>query len=149
MTPRNGPNLLFRRPGASEQVAQVADHARPGLPVAQEAAGVEFRLQVLIKAEQLGLVCRTRLRRHDEPRAGAPSARREPFVADQQHRHAEVERAERRVQGNGDDRLGQRDVIVVQARRLLAEEDPVASPAAARARNSAAADRGVRICLVM
>jgi len=54
----------------------------------------------------------------------------EPFVADQQHGLGEVERGKTRIDREGDDPVGEPDLLVGQAPALAAEQD--AAPAAAR-----------------
>ncbi len=48
----------------------------------------------------------------------------EPFIGVEQHRTDQVERGEIRSGRNGDDRVGERDLVVVQPRALAAEEQP-------------------------
>ena len=52
----------------------------------------------------------------------------EPFVADQQHRLRQVERGKAGIDREGDDPVGERDLLVLQAVALAAEQD--AGPAA-------------------
>ena len=54
----------------------------------------------------------------------------EPFVADQQHRLRQVQRGKTRIDRKGDDPVGERDLLVLQAVALPAEQDadPAAGP---------------------
>ena len=47
----------------------------------------------------------------------------EPFIADQQHRLRQVERGEAGIDRKGDDAVGERDLLVLQAVALAAEQD--------------------------
>ena len=47
----------------------------------------------------------------------------EPFVADQQHRLRQIQRRESGIDRKGDDAIGQRDLLVLQAVTLAPEED--------------------------
>ena len=47
----------------------------------------------------------------------------EPFIADQQHRLRQVERGKARIDREGDDAVGERDLLVLQAVALAAEQD--------------------------
>ena len=51
--------------------------------------------------------------------------RLEPLVAAQQHRLRQVERGVSRVRRKGDDRVGDRDFVVVEAGALRAEQNAV------------------------
>ena len=126
--PVQGVHVLLGRVHPRKNVAQVDQHGLALLARAQEFDLVEFPDQIV--EEGLHLVLRGRLgpfgHREREVTAGRQL---EPLVADQQHRLRQVERGKTRVDREGDDPVGERDLLVLQAVALPAEQD--AGPAAA------------------
>ena len=60
--------------------------------------------------------------RHGE-RQRAAGRELEPFVGDDHHRLGEIERGEGRIDRQGDDPVGERDLVVFQPDALAAEQD--------------------------
>ena len=86
-----GAEFLLGALRALKEAAQIADHARTALPVAQKAIPYKLLLEVFKEVEQL-LLCR-------RPAAAAAEGFRrgrcgcgEPLIADDQHRLGEVQR---------------------------------------------------------
>ena len=138
------PHLLLREAGALQHRAERLDRVRPLLRRAEEAGRVERRFEMLEQPDQV------LLRRRDGPSVGkrqCPFIGREtgqpPLVAEQQHRLGEVERGEARIDREGQDLVGERQVLVVEPGPLAAEQDARPAPrASASARMCIAASRG-------
>ena len=117
-----GVHVLLGRVHPSKNVAQVHQHGLALLARAQEFDLVEFTDQIV--EEGLHLVLRGRLgtfgHREREVTAGRQL---EPFVADQEHRLRQVQRGKTRVDREGDDPVGERHLLVLQAVALAAEQD--------------------------
>ena len=115
-------HVLLGRIHAGKDVAQIDQHGLALLRRAQEFDLVEFAHQIV--EERLHLVLRGRLGtlRHRE-RQRARGRQLEPFIADQQHRLRQVERGEAGIDRKGDDAVGERDLLVLQAVALAAEQD--------------------------
>ena len=115
-------HVLLGRLHARENVAQIDQHGLALLRRTQEFDVVELAHQIV--EEGLHLVLRGALRTLGH-REGQRSRGRElePFVADQQHRLRQVERGEARIDRKGDDPVGQRHLLILQAVALAAEQD--------------------------
>ncbi len=92
----------------------------------EEAGRLQFALQMAVKTVQHRLVGDRRALAEGGRRAiglGRP-----PFIGVDRHRLGQVERAEPRVDGDGDDRLAEGDVLGFQPRPFAAEQQPGVQP---------------------
>ena len=117
----------------AKDVAQVDQHGRALVRAAGRIRSCSSsRSRLAKKACSCCLPRRLRLLRHGE---GQRAGRRElePLVGDDQHRLGEIERGEGRIDRKGDDAVGERDLVVLEAVALAPEQHrrPF-SPAATR-----------------
>ena len=84
-------------------------------------------------------------------RQRAPGRKLEPFIADQQHRLRQIERGEAGIDREGDDAVGERDLLVLQAIALAAEQyadlAAIAAPARDLARGGFRGDHGLGLIM--
>ena len=89
---------------------------------AQEFDPVELAHQIV--EEGLHLVLRGGLGAFGHrKRQRARGRKLEPFIADQEHRLRQIERGKARIDRKGDDAVGERHLLVLQAVALAAEQD--------------------------
>ncbi len=115
-------DVLLGRLHAREDVAQVDQHGRALVERAEIFDLVERALEIAEEGVDLLLGRRLRLLRHRK-RKLAVGRELEPFVGRERHRLREIERGEGGVDRKGDDAVGERDLVVLQAIALAPEQD--------------------------
>ena len=121
-------HVLFGRLHAGKDVAQIDQHGLALLRRAEEFDPVEFAHQIVEERLHLMLRCSFGAFRHCE-RQCVRRRELEPLIAQQQNGLREIERGERRIDRKGDDAVGERDLLVLQAVALAAEQDAAFAPA--------------------
>ena len=117
-------HVLLRELHAMENVAQVSPHAgllghRP-----EEAVLIEPRLEIVEEGKQhFALSGRRNRARNGRRRRSVAVRGLEPLVCAQEHGLGEIERGVGGIGRKGDDRAGQRHLVVVEARALRPEQD--------------------------
>ena len=123
-----GADFLLGQIGAMPHIAQVADHMRPRLFIAQEAAIIQLAFEMGEEIDQLLFIGGNRaVQFHHAGRRLV--ARLVPFIADQQDGLAEIERGEIGIERNRQQDIGEAEIVIDEARAFRAEQetDPGAS----------------------
>ena len=117
-----GVHVLLGRLHPAEDVAKIDQHGLALLRRTQEFDAVEFAHQIVEERLHLVLGGALGALRHREWQR--PLRRElEPFITHQKHRLRQVERGETRIDRKGDDAIGQRHLLVLQAIALAPEQD--------------------------
>src|SRR5499427_5192571 len=116
-----GLNVLLGRLHARENVAQIDQHGCALVERAEIFDLIELAFEVGEERLQLLFAGRFRLLRHGE---GKRAARRElePLVGHDRDRLGEIERGKGRVDGKGDDAVGERHLVIFEAVALASEQ---------------------------
>ena len=115
-------DILLTGLHARKNVAQVDDHGLALFRRAEELDFFELALEIGKERQQLLLGCpRGFVRRLKRQRTRGFQL--EPFVADDEHGLGEIERGERGVDRQGEDAVGEPDLVVLQPVALAAEHD--------------------------
>ncbi len=120
-------HVLLGRVHPQENVAQVNQHGLALLDWAQKFDLVELAHQIVEKRLHLMLRGGLGALGHRK-RQRAFGRKLEPFVADQKHRLRQIERGKTGIDRKGDDPVRQRDLLVLQAVTLPAEQDADRGP---------------------
>ena len=107
-----------------EHVAQVALHDRPLAGRPEKAALLELAFEI-VEEGQNHLARRRRRTFERGERQGIAVGGAEPFIAGEQHGLREIERGIGRVDGEGQDRVGEADFVIGQSRPLRSEQNPL------------------------
>ncbi len=119
-----GAHVLLAEGQAVKDVAQVAAHDRRLADGPEIARAFQRAFQVV--EEGYNHLARRGGRALDQiERRRRRPGRLHPFVGDEQHRLGQVERGVGGVDGEGDDGVGQRHLVVVEPRALRPEQDRV------------------------
>lgn len=114
--------FLVRHVGAAEHVAQVADDGGALFGAAEEAVAVHFGFEPFVEFDQF-IVAGGMAVAGGHLAFGRVHVVKRPFIGQQQHGLAKVQRGKGRVQRDGHDGMGKGRVVVGQAAAFRAEQD--------------------------